>query len=46
MNLLFVLLLAALLFAYLAIPLLFPRQSDPLPDLRDPVTQDLSLIHI
>lgn len=41
MNLLFVLLLAALLFAYLAIPLLFPRQSDPLPDLRDPVTQDL-----
>lgn len=41
MSLLFVALLAALLFAYLAIPLLFPRQADPLPDLRDPVVQDL-----
>jgi tetratricopeptide (TPR) repeat protein len=40
-NLLLILFLAILLFAYLAIPLLFPSQSDPLPDLRDPVTQDL-----
>ncbi len=41
MTLIFVILLASLLFAYLAIPLLVPGQSDPLPDLRDPVTQDL-----
>lgn len=41
MTLLLVALFALLLFAYLAIPLLFPSQSDPLPDLRDPVLQDL-----
>lgn len=41
MTLIFILTLAALLFVYLAIPLVFPGQSDPLPDMRDPVTQDL-----
>lgn len=41
MTLIFIILLAVLLFAYLAIPLLVPLQTDPLPDLRDPVTQDL-----
>jgi len=41
MTLLFISLLVFLLFAYLAIPLLVPKQADPLPSLRDPVTQDL-----
>ena len=41
MTLIFIGLLALLLFAYLAIPLLVASQSDMLPDLRDPVTQDL-----
>jgi hypothetical protein len=41
MTLIFIAVLAVLLFAYLAVPLLLPGQSDPLPNLRDPVTQDL-----
>ena len=41
MTLVFIAVLAALLFIYLAIPLLLPGQSDALPDPRDPVTQDL-----
>lgn len=41
MTLLLLALLALLLFAYLAIPLLLPAQNDALPDLRDPVLQDL-----
>jgi cytochrome c-type biogenesis protein CcmH/NrfG len=41
MTVIFIVILAALLFLYLALPLLLPGQSDPLPDLRDPVTQDL-----
>ena len=41
MTLVLIIFLAALLLAYLAIPLLVPGQADPLPDLRDPVTQDL-----
>jgi len=40
-TLVFIAVLAALLFVYLAVPLLLPGQSDALPDLRDPVTQDL-----
>jgi tetratricopeptide (TPR) repeat protein len=34
-------LLALILFLYVAVPLLMPDQSDPLPDERDPVLQDL-----
>lgn len=41
MTLAFIVVLAILLFIYLAIPLLVPGQTDTLPDLRDPVTQDL-----
>jgi tetratricopeptide (TPR) repeat protein len=41
MTVIFIVVLALLLFVYLAIPLLVPGQSDTLPDLRDPVTQDL-----
>jgi len=41
MTLIFIAVLAFLLFVYLAIPLVLPGQSDALPDLRDPVTQDL-----
>lgn len=41
MTVIFIVILAALLFLYLALPLLLPGRSDPLPDLRDPVTQDL-----
>ena len=41
MTVIFIVVLAALLFIYLAIPLLVPGQADKLPDLRDPVTQDL-----
>ena len=41
MTLIFIAVLAALLFIYLAVPLLLPGQSDALPDQRDPVTQDL-----
>jgi tetratricopeptide (TPR) repeat protein len=33
--------LAALVFAYLAAPLLFPQFADPLPERRDPVLQEL-----
>lgn len=36
-----IILLAILFFAYVAIPLLFPSQTDKLPDLRDPIKQDL-----
>ncbi len=41
MTAVFIVVLAVLLFTYLAIPLLVPGQTDTLPDLRDPVTQDL-----
>ncbi len=41
MTLVFVTVLATLLFIYMAVPLLLPGQSDALPDQRDPVTQDL-----
>lgn len=41
MTLLVVILLALVLFAYAAVPLLMPRQADPLPDMRDPVELDL-----
>ena len=41
MTAVFIGVLAALLFTYLVIPLLVPGQSDKLPSLRDPVTQDL-----
>jgi tetratricopeptide (TPR) repeat protein len=33
--------LAALVFAYLAAPLIFPQFADPLPETRDPVLQEL-----
>ncbi len=36
-----IILLAILFFVYVAIPLLFPSQTDELPDLRDPIKQDL-----
>jgi mono/diheme cytochrome c family protein/thioredoxin-like negative regulator of GroEL len=36
-----ILLLAAILFAYAAIPLLFPKQADKLPSERDPLLEDL-----
>ncbi len=41
MTLVFIALLAALMFLYLGVPLLLPGQTDALPDQRDPVTQDL-----
>ncbi len=41
MGIVVIVLLAAMIFAYLAIPLLLPSQADPLPNLRDPITQDL-----
>ena len=41
MGIVVIALLAGLIFAYLAIPLLVPSQADPLPDLRDPIAQDL-----
>ncbi len=41
MTTVFIIVLAVLLFIYLAVPLLVPGQTDTLPDLRDPVTQDL-----
>ena len=41
MTLVVVILLALVLFAYAAVPLLLPRQADPLPDMRDPVELDL-----
>lgn len=34
-------LVALVAFAYVAVPLMLPGQADPLPDDRDPVTQDL-----
>lgn len=41
MTLAFILVLAGLLFLYLAIPLFLPNSRSSMPDLRDPVTQDL-----
>ncbi len=41
MGIVVIVLLAGLIFAYLAVPLLVPSQADPLPNLRDPITQDL-----
>ena len=41
MSLIVIVILALILFAYVAIPLLVPGQTDPLPDQRDPVKQDL-----
>ncbi len=40
-SLVVIILLALLLLAYVAVPLLFRGQADPLPDPRDPVTLDL-----
>ena len=41
MTAVFIIVLAVLLFVYLVIPLVVPGQTDRLPSLRDPVTQDL-----
>ncbi len=41
MTFAFIVILAVLLFIYLAVPLILPPQRGSLPDLRDPVTQDL-----
>lgn len=41
LSLIIIVLLALLLLAYVAIPLVFQNQVDPLPDLRDPVMLDL-----
>ena len=41
MTAVFIVVLAVLLFVYLVIPLVVPGQTDRLPSLRDPVTQDL-----
>ena len=41
LTLIIVIILAFIFFAYVAIPLIFPSQSDSLPDLRDPILQDL-----
>lgn len=41
LTLFIIILLALIFFAYVAIPLIFPSQNDALPDLRDPVKQDL-----
>lgn len=40
-SLVIIVVLALVTFAYLAIPLLFPQTSDPLPDATDPVLQEL-----
>ncbi len=40
-SLVVIILLAVILFAYAAIPLLFPKQADRLPSERDPLLQDL-----
>lgn len=40
-SLVVIILLAVILFLYAAIPLLFPRQADRLPNERDPLLQDL-----
>jgi cytochrome c-type biogenesis protein CcmH len=40
-SLVIIVVLALMTFAYLAIPLLFPQTSDPLPDATDPVLQEL-----
>ncbi len=41
MTALVITLFAVALLAYVALPLLFPKQADPLPSLRDPELQDL-----
>jgi mono/diheme cytochrome c family protein/tetratricopeptide (TPR) repeat protein len=41
LGIIVIILLAIILFAYAAIPLLFPRQADRLPSERDPLLQDL-----
>jgi tetratricopeptide (TPR) repeat protein len=41
LSLIIIIILAVILFLYVAIPLMMPSQSDPLPDERDPVMQDL-----
>lgn len=41
LSVILIALLALLVFAYLAAPLLFADISDPLPDHRDPITQEL-----
>jgi mono/diheme cytochrome c family protein/thioredoxin-like negative regulator of GroEL len=40
-SLIVIILLAFILFAYAAIPLLFPKQADKLPSERDPLLEDL-----
>jgi mono/diheme cytochrome c family protein/tetratricopeptide (TPR) repeat protein len=40
-SLIVIILLAVILFAYAAIPLLFPKQADRLPSERDPLLEDL-----
>jgi tetratricopeptide (TPR) repeat protein/cytochrome c5 len=40
-SLIVIILLAVILFAYAAIPLLFPKQADKLPSERDPLLEDL-----
>ena len=41
LSTLFIVVIALFLFGYVAVPLLWPGQADPLPNFRDPVTQDL-----
>ncbi len=41
LSTLLIVLVTLFLCAYVAVPLLWPGQADPLPDFRDPVTQDL-----
>lgn len=40
-SLIVIILLAVILFAYAAVPLLFPKQADKLPSERDPLLEDL-----
>jgi len=40
-TILFIIVIALLLSSLVAVPLIFPKQADPLPDLRDPLLQDL-----
>jgi tetratricopeptide (TPR) repeat protein len=41
LGIIVIILLAVILFAYAAIPLLFPKQADRLPSERDPLAEDL-----
>lgn len=41
LTVIIIVLLALIFFTYVAIPLIFPGQSDRLPDSRDPIKQDL-----